>query len=131
VTPLELRITRKQAKMTQSAMAKLLGVSRVSYNRWEKSRYAIPADAVDVLKNAGIAIAQDYSPAVYAYRNARIIFKKDHARALRMAKVTLAEQGAADFTLDDMKQLAIEFTGVVPDDVRAQILEASRAGKEV
>lgn len=127
VTPLELRITRKRANLTQAKMANLLNISRGTLNRWEKGHWAIDADVTSRLSDAGIAIETDYSPAIYAYRHARAIFKRDHMRALRMAKVTLADQGAPGFTTEDMKQLAIEFVGVVPDGLRAQLIEANNA----
>ena len=42
MTPAELQAWRKQADLTQAALAELLGVDAMTVSRWERGKRAIP-----------------------------------------------------------------------------------------
>jgi transcriptional regulator with XRE-family HTH domain len=66
MTPSELKVIRKNYKLTQEGMAKQLGVSRLTVFNWEKGKFAIPADIVDRLAKADLAAPAQQADAVKA-----------------------------------------------------------------
>jgi transcriptional regulator with XRE-family HTH domain len=76
----EVRLLRKNLKITQERAARLLGISNNTWIRWERGEFECDQEAVDLLRN----LAQNLCPEpCYDSRSAKKIDWPDFARHLR------------------------------------------------
>lgn len=120
MTPEQIKSTRKQLGLTQEAFGKALGRSRIAINTWERGKFRAPSDLANQIANIfdiTIAPGELVSPAVLAYRNARVIFQ-EHSKALQLANRTLFERNVPGFTRDDMTILFAEFPDILNGETK-------------
>lgn len=123
MTPHEFYIYRCHHHMAQADMAKQLGVSRATINRWEKGHRPMPDDIVErlaerevgTLKHRTAAQEREHRESVEAdiawYRTMRKLY--DHVTLLGKRTVPLLPEAVAvlskqwpiDFALDDAFKL--------------------------